>query len=188
MSTSILVAYATRYGSTREVAEFIAVILQGHGFDVDVQSMRDTHALEEYQAIVLGAPFYMGRWPADALRFLSRHHDALMERSVALFALGPLSTDEQEIRDSRDQFDSVVEQHPTLKLDALEMFGGKYDPSKLGFSHRLLVALPASPLHGMSARDLRDWAAIRAWANELADKLQSGAHVQEVELSHEKRH
>jgi menaquinone-dependent protoporphyrinogen oxidase len=52
------------------------------------------------------------------------------------------------------------------------MFGGKYDPSKLSFFHRLLTALPASPLHGLPASDLRDWTAIRAWANDLAAKLQ----------------
>jgi menaquinone-dependent protoporphyrinogen oxidase len=52
------------------------------------------------------------------------------------------------------------------------MFGGKYDPSKLSFPHRLLTALPASPLHEMMASDLRDWAAIRAWASDLAQKLQ----------------
>jgi hypothetical protein len=45
---------------------------------------------------------------------------------------------------------------------AVGMFGGRYNPSKLGLFHRLLTAQPASPLHGMPAGDARDRAAIRA--------------------------
>ena len=45
------------------------------------------------------------------------------------------------------------------------MSGGKHDPTKLGFPiNRLAGKEPAS--------DLRDWTAIRAWAGDLAAKLQ----------------
>lgn len=147
MTAPVLVTYATRYGSTQEVRT-----LEGHG------------------AVVLGAPFYMGRWHNDAQRFLARHREALTERLVAVFALGPLSTG--EMQESREQLDEELEKHPWLTPVALEMFGGRYDPSKLSFSHRLLTALPASPLHGLPPIDLRDWTEIHAWASDLAPKLQ----------------
>ncbi|MCL5026226.1 MAG: flavodoxin domain-containing protein [Chloroflexi bacterium] len=172
MTGPVLVAYATRYGSTREVAEAVAATLRERGIEVDIQPMREMRTLEGYHGVVLGAPFYMGNWHNDAQRFLSQHREALAQRPVAIFALGPLSTDEQELLDSRDQLDKELEKYPWLTPVACEMFGGKYDPSKLSFSHRLLAALPASPLHGSPASDLRDWTAIRAWASNLATELQ----------------
>jgi menaquinone-dependent protoporphyrinogen oxidase len=88
MSTAVLVAYATRYGSTQEVAEAVAATLREGGLEVDLQPMREVGTLTGYSAVVLGAPLYMFRWHKDALRFLSRHRQALAGRPVAVFALG----------------------------------------------------------------------------------------------------
>jgi hypothetical protein len=52
-----------------------------------------------------------------------------------------------------------------------EMFGGKF-PARLRFPESLIAGLPASPLHGAPASDVRDWTAIRAWANSLVTKFQ----------------
>ena len=45
MSASVLVAYATRYGSTQEVAEAVAATLRERGLEVDVQPMRKVSGL-----------------------------------------------------------------------------------------------------------------------------------------------
>jgi menaquinone-dependent protoporphyrinogen oxidase len=167
MSTSILVGYATRYGSTQEVAEAVAATLRERGLAVDLQPMRQVRTLTGYSAVVLGAPLFMFRWHKDALRFLSRHRNALTERPVAVFALGPVHDpyDEQEWQDSRAQLDKALVQFPWLTPVALEVFGGKYDPEKLRFPISLFAGKePAS--------DLRDWTAIRAWAGNLAAKLE----------------
>ena len=74
MSASILVAYATRYGSTQEVAEAVAETLRDRGLEVDIGPMRDVRALDQYHAVVLGAPLYMFHWHKDALHFLSLIH------------------------------------------------------------------------------------------------------------------
>jgi menaquinone-dependent protoporphyrinogen oxidase len=107
------------------------------------------------------------RWHKDALRFLSRHREALTRRPVAVFALGPTHDpyDEKEWQDSRAQLDKELAKFPWFTPVALEMFGGKYDPAYLRFPINLLAGKePAS--------DLRDWTAIRAWASNLAAKLQ----------------
>jgi menaquinone-dependent protoporphyrinogen oxidase len=172
MSAAVLVAYATRYGSTQEVAEAVAATLREGGLEVAIQPMEKVRTLEEYSAVVLGAPLYMGRWHKDALDFLSRQQEALRKRPVAIFALGPLHDDEVEWQGSRATLENELAKFAWLTPIALEMFGGKYDPLRLGFSHRLLAALPASPLHGLPASDIRDWTTIRAWASNLAAKLQ----------------
>ncbi|MDE3089585.1 MAG: flavodoxin domain-containing protein, partial [Chloroflexota bacterium] len=133
MSGSILVTYATRYGSTQEVAEAIAATLRERGLAADIQPMRQVRTLAGYSAVVLGAPLFMFRWHKDALRFLSRHREALTEQPVAIFALGPIHDDEKERQDSRAQLDKELAKFPWLTPVALEVFGGKYDPAKLRF-------------------------------------------------------
>jgi menaquinone-dependent protoporphyrinogen oxidase len=167
MSTLVLVGYATRHGSTQEVAEAIAATLRECGLVVDVQPVREVRTLEGYSAVALGAPLYMFRWHKDARRFLSRHRKALAERPVAVFALGPVHDphDEQEWQDSWAQLSKELARFPWLIPVALEMFGGKYDPAKLRFPINLLAG-------NEPASDLRDWAAIRAWASNLAAKLE----------------
>ena len=167
MSTSVLVGYATRYGSTQEVAEAVAATLRECGLAVDIQPLRQVRSLAGYSAVVVGAALYMFRWHKDARRFLSRHRQALTERPVALFALGPVQDphNEEEWQNSRAQLDKELANFPWLSPVALEIFGGKYDPEKLRFPISLFAGKePAS--------DLRDWAAIRAWANNLAPKLE----------------
>lgn len=162
MSSLVLVGYATRYGSTQEVAEAVAATLRECGLEVDIQPMRKVSTLAGYTAVVLGAPLFMFRWHKDALRFLSRHREAIKERPVAVFALGPTHDpyDKKEWQDSRDQLDKVLAKFPWFKPATLEMFGGKYDPAYLRFPLKMLAGKePAS--------DLRDWTAIRAWAADL---------------------
>ena len=85
---------------------------------------------------------------------------------MAIFALGPFTTgDEKEWQGSREQLDKELAEFPWLTPVALEIFGGKFDPAKLRFPYNLFM-------HQVPAIDLRDWTAIRAWASNLAVKLQ----------------
>jgi len=167
MTDKILVTYATRYGSTREVAEVLALTLHEYGLAVDMLPAWKVRTLEGYSAVVLGAPLFMFRLHKDALRFLSRYREALAERSVAIFTLGPTHDpyDEKEWRDSRAQLDKELAKFPWLRPVALEMFGGKFDPTKLRFPINLVAGQ-------VPATDIRDWDAIRDWANHLAQILQ----------------
>ena len=167
MSALVLVGYATRYGSTQEVAEAVAKTLREDGLDVDVRPLKDVRTLEGYSAVVLGASLYMYRWHKDARRFLSRHRKALEERPVAIYALGPVHDpyDAEEWQNSRAQLDRALAKYPWLTPVALEMFGGKFDPALLRFPLNLFAGKePAS--------DIRDWAAIRTWSSGLVSKLE----------------
>jgi menaquinone-dependent protoporphyrinogen oxidase len=166
---SILLAYATRFGSTQEVAETIATSLRQAGFEVDMQLMQEVSTLANYDAIVLGAAIYNAHWHPEAHNFLSRHQKALNDLPVAIFTLGPLSTSEAAKRNSRRQLDKELAKYPWLKPVALEIFAGKYDPSKpgLSFFERFLPA-----------RDYRNWDAIRAWANALPEQIQHSEVLQ----------
>ena len=160
---SILLAYASRFGSTQQVAETIAAALREGGFEVDLQPMQEVKSLDRYDAVVLGAAIYNAKWNANAHQFVAQHQDALIQLPVAIFTLGPLSASDAAKRNSRRQLDNELSKYPWLKPVAVEIFAGKYDPSKpgLNFFERFLPT-----------RDYRNWDDIRAWAYELSAQLQ----------------
>jgi len=165
---SVLVAFATRYGSTQEVAEAVAATLRERRLEVDLRPAREVRSLEGYSAVVLGTALYMFRLHKDARRFLTRHREALSKRPVAIFAMGPFNNDERDWQGVRAQLDKELAMFPWFAPVAHEVFGGKFDPAKLRFPYNLVPYLKRLP-----ASDIRDWTAIRAWASSIAGKLES---------------
>jgi menaquinone-dependent protoporphyrinogen oxidase len=156
----VLVAYATKHGSTGEVAEAVATGLGKDGFDVDLLPARAIRGLAGYDAVVIGAALYMGRVHADARRLLSRLRDEPAGLPLALFALGPRTAATADIEASRRQLDATLAKLPELKPVAIGVFGGAVDPTRLRF-----------PFNRMPATDARDWEAIGAWTAELGSLL-----------------
>jgi len=52
--TAVLVAHATKYSSTREVADAIAARLRESGIKTDLRAARELDSLEGYDAVVFG--------------------------------------------------------------------------------------------------------------------------------------
>jgi menaquinone-dependent protoporphyrinogen oxidase len=167
MTAAVLVAYATRYGSTQEVAETVAMTLRESGLEVDLQPLRQVHSIDQYRPVVIGAPLYTFHWQKDALNFLTRYRTALTARPVAIFALGPIHADEKEFQGAREQLDKELAKFPWLTPAAIEIIGGKFDPEKFTFPHNLIPALKKMP-----ASDVRNWTTIHAWASDLAAQFQ----------------
>lgn len=160
MTTPVLVAYATKAGSTREVAEVVARTLREHGLETDVRPVDEVATLAPYSAVVLGTALYTGRVHKAARRFLSGHRDELAELPLAVFAMGPKTLADEDVAASRVQLDRALAAHPQLRLGPVAIFGGVVNPTKLHF-----------PFNRMPESDARDWDAIRAWADEVAAVL-----------------
>lgn len=151
----ILIAYATKHGSTQEVAEAIADALREDGHEVDVQTAEETASLDAYVRVILGGSIYFGRWHPDAVAFLERHRDPLARMPLAVFALGPQKLEESAIVDSLKQLGRSLTKAGAREPELVTVFGGVVDPAKFRF-----------PLNRLPASDARDWGAIRAWAAE----------------------
>jgi menaquinone-dependent protoporphyrinogen oxidase len=176
----VLVAYATRHGSTKGIAEHIATHLTGEGFEAKALPVKNVTDLEGYDAVVLGGAAYMFHWHKDAVQFAHEHAEFLAEHPLWLFNSGPLGTDlvnkqgvDVLVASRPKEFDGLVQLlHPIAE----KAFFGAYDPTArpIGMSERLLRTMPAAR-DGLPAGDFRDWQAIEAWALEIAAELKGTA-------------
>ncbi len=87
MHTRILVAYATMFGSTAEIAEAIGAALRDDHTEVDVRGVLDVDDLRPYDAVVVGSAIYNGEWLPEAVRFVRLHQTVLRNMPVAYFAV-----------------------------------------------------------------------------------------------------
>lgn len=150
---TILVAYATKHGSTKQVAEEIAAQLERHGHAVDLLPAADVRELTGYIGVVLGGSLYTGRWHGDCRRFLRRYRNELGKVPVAVFAMGPRTLADDDVAGARKQLDAALAKVPEVQARLVAIFGGVVDPAKLRF-----------PFNRMPASDARDWEAIKRWA------------------------
>ena len=168
--SGVLVAYASRHGSTREIAEDISKVLYERGVEVVTRAAEEVNDLSPYGAVILGSAVYKGDWLLEGTDFLRRFADPLERLPLWLFSSGTAGTVPTETMHDWT--------HPQL-LDSLltrlqprghVLFGGHLD------AHRLSVGdwwrYPS--LRGVSG-DFRDWGEIEAWANEVANTLPSAA-------------
>ncbi|MHC1770297.1 MAG: flavodoxin domain-containing protein [Flexilinea sp.] len=167
MVTKVLVTYASSYGSTQEIAEAVADTLRIHNLSVDLQFIKNIRTLDGYNAVVLGAPIYMFHWHKDVRNFLSRFKRVLEGGlPIAVFTSGPsFLGDEKEWQEVRSQVNQELTKYSWLKPVSVEIVGGRFDHKKLRFPYNFIPALNKLP-----DSDLRDWVAIRAWA-DLAGSL-----------------
>lgn len=77
MDVQVLVAYATKYGATAEIAEKIGQVLRQAGLHTDVLPTDRVSDLTPYKAVVLGSAVYMFRWRKEAATFLKANEKAL---------------------------------------------------------------------------------------------------------------
>jgi menaquinone-dependent protoporphyrinogen oxidase len=167
MSNKILIAYASRTGSTIGVAQAIGKILTETGLHVDVRPMSDLTDLSPYQAVVAGSAIQNRQWLPEAMQFMQVHQAELVHKPCAIFLV--CMTLAMRIKgDYRGQVADWLNPVRKLVQPVSEgLFPGVLDISKIpSASDRLKFRL--SVLFGVwKEGDHRDWNAIHAWAKNL---------------------
>jgi menaquinone-dependent protoporphyrinogen oxidase len=168
MSTNrILVAFASKYGATREIAEKVGAVLEQSGFVVDVLPADNAGEIREYQAVVLGSAVYAGSWRKEAVQFLTNNEASLAQRPVWLFSSGP--TGEGDPVELMKGWNFPEAQKPIaerIQPRDIVFFHGDIDTRKLNFAEKLLVKGIKAP-----TGDFRDWESITSWAEGIAETL-----------------
>lgn len=169
-----IVVYASKYGSTKGIAEFIAEKLREHGTEVEVQPVGAVCNPGDYGAFVIGSAVYMVHWLKEATEFVSRNRFVLANRPVWLFSSGPLGTETKDAqgRDLRDISgpQEIAELREMIKPRDHRVFFGALHSSKLALGHRMMHKLPAAR-EALPEGDFRDWNEIEAWAINIAREL-----------------
>jgi menaquinone-dependent protoporphyrinogen oxidase len=169
MGDRILVAYASKYGSTSEVAEAVGKILCQAGAAVDVKKAKDVNDISQYRAVVLGTALLMEKPLSDALNFAKKYRTTLAGLPMAIFCVGlTMKEDTPENRGKAKQLMAPLLNEIPAPV-SLGFFGGKVDYKKLGPIMGFFFSLDKSG--EMAEGDWRDWGAIRGWAEELAPLL-----------------
>lgn len=167
MDKQVLVAYATKHGSTAEISARIGRALQDAGLTTDVMPVDDVSDVTRYTAVVLGSAVYVGRWRKEATRFLEEHEAALAQRDVWLFSSGP--TGEGDPVEQLEGWRLPEKLQPAadrIGPHDIAVFQGVLDADKLNFVERFMINAVKAP-----TGDFRDWEAIDAWAKEIAASL-----------------
>lgn len=165
----VLVAYSSKYGATRGIADRIGERLTELGHEVDIERCRDVEYPEGFDAFVIGSAAYMGRWRKEARKFVRRNGDLLAGRPTWLFSSGPLGTD----RVDKEGNDVLTAAQPKEFAEFAERIGprgtmvffGALDLDKLRGPDRIIDWMPATP--ELPAGDFRDWDAIDAWTDQV---------------------
>jgi menaquinone-dependent protoporphyrinogen oxidase len=164
----ILVVYATRTGSTVEVAQAISKKLAAGGTAVDVKPAKTAVSLKDYQAVVLGSAIRRGAVLPELMTFAKSNKEELKKIPVACFIVCMILREDNE--QNRAKAASYIEplQNEISFVD-IGFFTGKLDYSKLNFIDAFVVEHIISTPEG----DLRDWQKINDWAENLGMKLKN---------------
>ncbi len=168
--TRVLVAHASKRGSTAEIARAIAEELAQAGLEVDCRAAGEVAGLDSYDAVVLGSAVYMKRWRGDAKHFLRRHANALCERPFWVFSSGPVGDPGESPDPSWLEPPRIVERAQELGVRDHVVFGGRVPAEPRGPIERAMAKNTPEQY-----RDLRDWKEIRAWARRIALELRAPA-------------
>lgn len=161
----ILVAYASKHGSTEGIATHIARRLNERGLVAETRRAEAVTDLGTPDAVILGSAVYAGSWMKEATEFAHRFVDGLSTVPVWLFSSGPLG---EQVQDDEEQPRQLEGLRETVHPRGHEMFFGALVRDELSFGERMIAKAVKAP-----EGDFRDWSAIATWADAIADELET---------------
>lgn len=165
--TDVLLAFATRAGTTQSIAERLGARLAAAGHRATVAPVQDDPDPAAYEALVIGAGVLGGSVYPAAAEWLSAHRAGLATRPVAVFVtcLNVVADDAGRLAQAVAYPDQLAAVLPAPALDS-RVFAGAYDPGRRPRWERVAALVSRRP-----RGDFRDWAAVDAWAEELSGRL-----------------
>jgi len=164
----VLIAYASGYGSTAEVAREMGETLMQEGISVTVSQLPGNHSPEQYDAVIVGSAIRYDRWMPAAKEFVINNSATLDKMPVAFFfncltlARRSDETEEKAHQYARQLF-SLDEKVKPLSVGR---FPGVLDYTKMPFFIRTIFKIFGF-IAGLQPGDYRDWKEIRQWTKDV---------------------
>lgn len=175
---SVLVGYASRFGSTHEIAERIAATLRARGLTADVRPVDELDDVRSYDGVVIGSGVYDGTWTRAAGALVRTHARVLAEKPVWLFSVGSFGDSHPLIgRLMRKEPKEIEEFEQSIHPRDYRVFAGVIDLEHWPAWARLIFR----GLGGHSG-DNRHWPEIDAWAEEIALAIRAPHGVSAFEV------
>ncbi len=169
VSEKVLIAYASRYGSTKEIAKTIGKVLEDHKLANDIFPSEDVSSLIPYHAVVMGSALYSGNWLEPASELLESFQEQLAQMPVWLFSSGPtVDGDPNKALEDWHFPKSLQVIADTINPRDIKLFAGKIDAKLLTLDDWL-----TNRSMGGNFGDYRDWDTIVEWASSIANSLKS---------------
>ena len=166
----LLVTYASKYGSTAEIAEVIGKELHIREYEVEVKPVEQVDSLAGYDGFVIGSAVYAGGWMKAAAKFLRSNQELLADRPVWLFSSGPTGQgDPNEIMGGWTFPENLTKVLEAIKPKDVILFHGNIDLDKLNFAEKMIIKSVKA-----TVGDFRDWLVIRGWARSIDLELKAG--------------
>ncbi|MFE9773716.1 flavodoxin domain-containing protein [Streptomyces sp. NPDC005931] len=168
----VLVGYATGHGSTRSLAERMALVLRRAGRTAEARPMAEVAHADAYRAFVLGSAVHGQSWLPEARAFVGNNLDVLAARPVWIFSVGMPAALRGPWRRMGAREVPVIEEGLPSGLGQRDhrLFSGIVEQNQLPRAGRL-----AFRLLGGRFGDFRDWDAVEAWATGIAAELRAEA-------------
>lgn len=166
---TVLVAYASALGSIREIAQHIASRMAVALGEVECRSMDEVESVAGYGAVVVGSAIHNQGWLPAAVLFFTQHAPELAQRPVWAFNVGMVDALPKPFRRRGGAMQlvrlaGVLPKNVPLRGD--EVFSGVYKATQMPAPVRVLFRLA-----GGRFGDLRNWADIDAWTDQITAQL-----------------
>jgi len=190
-----LLVYATKHGSTQEVADAVAEELRAAFAEVDVHEAASAPSPAGYDAVVVGGPMIMG-WHKAARKYLKRHTSQLSDVPFALFVTAasltedgvdavqgmPIAKDPWLVKKPRNAdkltrkeryalpshyVGDILKDCAPARPRNVAVFAGSLDLTTMNILEKLFVLL----IVGATPGDGRHYEFIHEWAAGLGDAL-----------------
>lgn len=166
----ILVTYATAKGSTREIAERIALRLEAFVTPVECVAVKEVQeaSLPNYSAIIVGSPIHAGSWLRPMRRFIHRNALALNAKPVWAFSVGMPPKEADRVNEENMMDKKIRKELPSLR--GHKLFQGRFYKQDLGWFLGMIFKC-CVPKDKAKCGDDRNWEDIEAWADNVGNEV-----------------
>ena len=129
-----IIIYATKYGSTAEVAKRIKTELDEEAHLCNILTDHIPQ-LDAYDTVILGGSIYIGRVQKQITEYVNNHLKELLRKNIGLFLCAGEQKEDARLKELQSAFPEVLFQHAVAK----EVLGYAYSFEKMKFFDKLIM-------------------------------------------------